>query len=81
MQAADFLAVGTHVQKVCQALGAKLFAADPNQDSRGAQEVLLNALAVALCDGYLLDSHYSSCHHPVGCWATAHPALVVAHQC
>jgi phosphoglycerate dehydrogenase-like enzyme len=54
MQAADFLAVGTHVQKVCQALGVKLFAADPNPESRGAQKVAeqvrLNASAVALCD-------------------------------
>jgi hypothetical protein len=55
MQAADFLAVGTHVQKVCQALGVKLFAAGPNQDSRGAQElperVRRNTPAVALYAG------------------------------
>jgi hypothetical protein len=55
LQAADFLAVGTHVQKVCKALGVKLFAADPNQDSRGAQElperVRLNTPAVALYAG------------------------------
>jgi hypothetical protein len=52
MQAADFLAVRTHVQKVCQALAAKLFAAAPNQDNRGvrvvAEQVLLNVPAVAL---------------------------------
>jgi hypothetical protein len=55
MQAADFLAVGTHVQKVCKALGVKLFAAAANQDSRGAQElpeqVRLIVPALALYSG------------------------------
>jgi hypothetical protein len=85
MQAADFLAVGSHVQKVCKALAAKLFAAAPNQDSRGirvvAEQVLLNVPVVALCEGYLLNSHYFSFHRPVGCLVTAHLALLVAHQC